>query len=520
MRSIARPIVVLVCFWIALVAWALGSPSESSPDDEFHVANIYCLADSATCRSDDAEWPNGQIAWPANPADRGPEYAHLEEIYPDLWPLPQPRAVPCFAFTAGPADCLNQQDPSLNTPGTPDQLGYYPPVYYKFMSLFTLDTIRKSVVLWRLINVSLTIVVVWISVALSLPRHRRAIVIAWLVSSVPFGVFLVASINPSAWAIIGAISLVGPLTALLTREPAPPRAFWARVTFVVVCAVMAMGARTEGILHVGLAAAVAILLGVGRVRRPRSWSPVLLTLIVVLAGSGVLLQSQADKASSLLGRVIAVPESVVIWDQFFTWVTVLNGAVAGPLGWLDVAMPASVATLAAAAFWGALFIGLSSMYGRKMAALGVVIMSLVAVPAFFGILAASAGGGLQARYFLPYVYLLGFTAQVGAQGSLQPDWRVAQRWALVVALAVANSLALLAMTVHFVSGPVPGANNPRAFAAVPVPEWWWDAWLSPFGNWVLGTITFAIGAGLAMRWSPSTKAGPAPATPVTPDLAE
>ena len=62
-----------------------------------------------------------------------------------------------------------------------------------------------------------------------------------------------------------------------------------------------------------------------------------------------------------------------------------------------------------------------------------------------------------------------------------------------------NSLALEQVTVRYVSGLTMGATNPRAFAAHPVPDWWWDYWISPFANWVLGSMAFGLGCYLLLR---------------------
>lgn len=142
--------------WIAMLTWALASPSASAPDDDLHVASIYCLHNSTTCRSDDWVWPWGSIWWAADPADRiGPEYEGARKAYRDLWPYKQPRALPCYVANgdswynpdaAVPADFVTQEDPNTDTPASLDDLGYYPSPKYRFASLFTSDTIRESVV--------------------------------------------------------------------------------------------------------------------------------------------------------------------------------------------------------------------------------------------------------------------------------------------------------------------------------------------------------------------------------------
>ena len=143
---------------------------------------------------------------------------------------------------SAPADCLSAEDPSDNTPASLDDLGYYPNLYNNVMSLFTSGTIRKSVVIWRLVNIAIALGMAACSLALALPRHRRPVAIAWVVASVPFGLFLVASINPSAWPIIGTAAMMGPALALL-GSPWETRQSLKRIAFITLCALIAAGSE-------------------------------------------------------------------------------------------------------------------------------------------------------------------------------------------------------------------------------------------------------------------------------------
>ena len=152
-REVNAAAASLVSILCALVAWALASPVGSSPDEDFHIANIYCKADSSSCRSDD-ETP--------------PQFLDNREL-PCLvrngttWYAPD---------TSVPADCLDAEDPANNTPGSADNLSYYPSVNYTILSLFVSDTIRKSVVVWRLVNIAIALCMAACSLRLMRPADR------------------------------------------------------------------------------------------------------------------------------------------------------------------------------------------------------------------------------------------------------------------------------------------------------------------------------------------------------------
>ena len=492
---------------VGMVAWALASPVGSSPDEDFHIANIYCLADESTCRSDDVSWPLGFPFWPADTGDReGVVYGPMQAAYPDLWEYPYLRELPCYVRNGTkwyapdasvPADCLNAEDPADNTPATLDDLDYYPSAYYPVLSLFTSESIRKSVVAWRLVNIAIALLMAFASLRLSRPEQRRPLGIAWLVSSVPFGLFLMSSVNPSAWAVIGTSVMLGPAIALLT-SPWKWRASTFRLAFVAASALMTAGSRSEGIVHVAVATLVVLVLAARPPARPGPRLGLAVGVVGLMLIS-VFVVSRSGKLMVVLETGFRQgpgwPKIASPWDTLLAAPGVLVQAFSPSLGWLEIGMPAAVGVLASAAFWGACFFGLSVFFRRKLLALALVTPVMVLIPA----VALLTSPEQQARYFLPLVYIFAFVMLVTPTGRYLPEMTKAQKGALVLGLSIANSLALLQVTVRYVSGLTMGATNPRAFAAYPVPDWWWDYWLSPFANWVLGTVAFALGCYLLLR---------------------
>ena len=489
---------------MALLTWALASPSGSAPDDDFHIANIYCLHDSSTCRSDDWAWPGEVVYWYPNPSDRGPEYRAARRAYPDLWRFEQPRALPCYVTNGGtwygpdaaePADCLNEEDPTANRPASLDDLGYYPSLYYRFASLFTGDTIRESVVHWRVLNVIAAMAMLAASLLLSAPRYRRPIAVAALTAAVPLGLFLVSSTNPSAWLLSGTAAFLGPAVTLL-RERGSPRVLVVRTVFVLMCLVMMLGGRSEGAGHAAVLVLLALLLGLKAPRYVYA-TVVALGLLTVLVAVIVFSRSDTSKLGSIwdtftAGLGIGAGTSS-LWDALTANPDFFFGQAASRLGWIEITLPSSATVAIAAAFWGTAILGIAVMFWRKGVAIALVGGVLLVVPAALNV----GGTAFQpTRYFLPLVYMLAFVFLVPDWGKWLPRWSSAQWIALGAALSIANSLSLLYLTVRYVSGIQPGTTNPRSLSAAGTPDWWWGAWLSPFWNWALGSVAFAVAVGL------------------------
>jgi Predicted membrane protein (DUF2142) len=179
---------------IALMCWALASPVGSSPDDDFHLASIWCAAGDKT----------NECQTVADQSKRAVPEALGKTA--------------CYAFKAEQsAACqgkmFDDKKASMVTTSRGNFQGLYPSLYYRMMNLFVSPNIEASVVLMRIINILLLVGLTTVLYFFLPVRRRPTLVWGLTVSLVPLGLFLVASNNPSAWAIISAgtlwISLVG-----------------------------------------------------------------------------------------------------------------------------------------------------------------------------------------------------------------------------------------------------------------------------------------------------------------------
>lgn len=493
-----------VGFTLSLLAWAFASPVGSAPDEDFHIANIYCIHDSSTCRSDDWDWPTEPPWWPADPADRqGPDYASAYLVYPDLWWNVSPREWPCYVSngTPGygpdasvPAACLDAQDPRDNTPGTLDLLSHYPSAYYNVMSVLTRSTIRESVATWRVVNVGLAVGVLSLAWLLTAPRFRRAAAVSMIVASGPVGFFLIASVNPSSWLLVGAAAFLGPALTQLRAPFVWDRVTWARLAFLVLCLFLMMAGRSEGLVHAVVIVIVAMLLGLRVSRRAVLPLAMLGAAALVLVGLATPSLLGEEKISIFSGMALLGAADGKLWDALLAVPGYFFGGKSILLGWHEVIPPDTAIIAAQIAFWGAIMLGIAAMFRRKAAALALVAGVLLIPPALM-----AAGGWLAppTRYFMPLLYMAGFAALYPRWTGRQTRWSAAQWWVLGAASVVANALSLLYLIVRYVSGISPGTTNPWVFANTATPGWWWGAWLGPFATWLLGSLAFGVGlAGL------------------------
>lgn len=465
---------------IALFTWALASPMGAAPDDDYHLVSTWCaVADGTTCAP--GESPDTRMV---------------------------PEAVlhsPCYAQAPEEsAECQNNYDFS----GTPSELtkrgnfvGAYPPVYYTVMHAFIGGDIVTSIVLMRLVNilifVGLTSALFWL-----LPIARRqTLLLAWTITTVPMGMFLIASNNPSGWAIVGVgtswLALLGFLESHGRRK-------WLLGAIAIVATIMAAGSRGDAAIYTVLGVGAVFLLTVPHGRA--AWPAYARQAILPVAMVGICLlffalsgQTQSgitgfggeattggervdhgETAASLTGfgrfayNLLNIP---FLWaGNFGEW----------GLGWLDTSLPSVVSFGTISCFVAIGFVGLSRMWGRKLVVVLAAGLALWALPLYVLTRGGQiVGEAVQPRYVLPLIVLLaGLVLLTRAGGRLSLSR--AQTVLVIVTLSTVNLVALQLNMRRYITGIDQSALNLDAGI-----EWWWSGLPSPMFVWIVGSLAYA-----------------------------
>ena len=457
------PVLVL----ISLGAWAFASPAGSAPDDEFHLASIWCANDART-----------DLCKPG--PEEGQRYISPALVHVSCYAHDANRTPECQAeFLAQP-----EEPTALTERGSFEN--NYPPVYYAFMNLFVSGDMQVSAIIMRFVN-ALLFVAISTALYLLLPVARRpTLVWTFLISMVPLGLFVLASDNPSSWAIIGVgmswLALVGFFETTGRRRIALGALFGLTV-------IMAAGSRADAALYTIIGSTIACFL---TFERTRTWLK-LAILPVVFAAVGIFFffaSRQATVLSSGLGgaeRMLPI-DKLGLLAYNFAELPVLWLGVFGNwnLGWLDTVMPPIVWVGSFAVFIGVVFIGIGASTRRKTAAVIALGLALFVVPMY--VLVAgnnSVGQNVQPRYILPLVIVLAGVAMFGV-GARRLRFSTFQLVLVGLALAFAQTFALYVNIRRYVTGA--GATNPNLDGGV---VWWWSGpVVSPMTLWFIGSAAF------------------------------
>lgn len=450
---------------VTLACWAFASPLGASPDDDFHLTSTWCALGDRPGLCEPTGKPGSRMI-PAEIAYSAICYAY----HPN-------QSAGCQAGYDGTAPG------QLVTATRGNFDGLYPPVFYAVMGTLASPNIQASAIIMRLLS-SLIFVVMATALFLLLPRARRpTLVWAWLISTIPLGIFILASNNPSSWAITSSGSL---WIALVGYFETTGRRRVALGAVAVVAALLGAGARSDAAVYSILAVVVAIVLSFERNRRFLLLS-ILPAAIVAMSAVFYLTSSQGSVAASdTTGSAGAATNPLTLLLSNLLNLPLLWAGVFGSwgLGWLDTPLPGVVSVGALLCFGAVVIIGLRSTDLRKRLALALVAVGLIIFPSYVLLQAgAVVGGDVQPRYILPLIVMLGGVALL-AVGDRRFSLSALQRDIIVVLLIVAQAMALHFNMRRYISGL--DVADPNLDNHV---EWWWGG-VPPMVVWAIAVVAF------------------------------
>jgi hypothetical protein len=462
---------------LAFGAWAFASPVGAGPDDDYHLVSIWCAGGgSEQCVEGDT--------------------AATRNVSPAL------DDVTCYAqdserSAACQEDAYRSWDRGdLVETKRGNFQGEYPAVYYTTMHLFAGDDLQVSALTMRLVNATLFVGLATALAALLAGARRRTLLLGWLVTLVPLGIFLIPSNNPSGWAVTGVGTA---FLALLGWFDSEGRRRWALGALYLVGILMAGGARGDAAVYaIGATVTASVITS----ERTRAWG-----LKALLPAAGLVLalvllttSAQAGVGATGFSGAPAMPlpgadvgEQAVALGGFslaaynllmlpFLWTGVWG---TWALGWIDTMMPAVVPWAATSAFVVTAFAGLGRLDWRKAIATTGVLFVLVALPVYVLTVGGNrVGEQLQPRYLLPLIVLFALVLLADRAGSAPRLTRI-QLVAILGALVIANTVALQVNIRRYVTGA--DVQGPDLAEGA---EWWWAGMPSPNVVWIVGTLAF------------------------------
>lgn len=474
-RVLVCRLLVALAVLVAGTAWALSSPVGSSPDDDYHLASIWCPAPLSSSGCQTATDATGKLG----------------VRVPGMIAHPA-----CYATkSAVSATCQTPIEAEQSVLTTRVDQGDYPPVFYRTLHLLASDHVVRSVLLMRVVNLVLALALLAAATWAAAPAVRSSVGYAVAAAAVPLSTFLVPSVNPTSWAITGLAVFA---VALLGLPSAPSRGRQITLAaLALIGATMAAGARGDAGVFVVVTAAAAVIAGGWR-----SWrSGIHLVVLGVALLVGAWSVWSARQVGGVLGSAdpaVALTTATVVSSMFLELPGLLLGTTGfgRGLGWMDTPMPATTVLGVAVVLAAVFFHGLGTMDRRKALAVTIVLATMTGIPVLVMLRQGlTVGNSIQPRYIQPLLAPLLLVALARAP-------RLGRIPSLLIAgaLTLANSAALWVNLTRYTQG-LRLITDP-----VPAETWWWAAGPGPVAVWALGSIAFAVAVGFLL--GPATEPEP------------
>lgn len=483
-RGARGALLVVLCAlgsFLAGAGWALSSPVGSSPDDDYHMVSIWCAA-----------------------SDDSPECTRVGETADGKPIVRVPALLTAAACYAGNSAVSGECQQKIVRMGDIDtdrvNTTDYPGGFYRVMSLMAGSDIPTSVVVMRLVNVLLA-VALFTALALSGTRATRRIQLYTLTAVlVPVGWFLIASVNPSGWAVTGVSAFGFGLHSAFTVRGR--RRVAVNGALAAIGAAMAMSARGDAAIFVAVVAlAVCLLHWRSLLRRP--------LLLLMPAAATVASAVVALTSGQVAGAASPEPETTrsgaeVLVGYVFSFPTLISGffGYGWGLGWIDTYMPALTVCLVMTVVGFLGLRGVARLNAGKVLALLVLGGVMVIIP-FLTLYRARlvVGEAVQPRYILPLAPVLLLVLLTGRRAERAIRMTGSQAVTVWVLLSLANAAALYTNTWRYVTG------TDDATLAADVEWWWWTGGPGPVTTWILASVAFSCFAAAVVAVS-----GPTPLT--------
>ena len=461
------------------ICWSVSSPLGSAPDDAFHAAQIWCAkglaSDNCKVISVNGDRLTVEVPKISNDCFWNPKLAD--------------------------ASCVNESQNRL-----PQQVTYgdsdYPGGQYKVLSLFVSNNSISSLLSMRLFSGILACTLVLGILVLADTKKRIAFLISWIAVISPHGLFFISSINPTGWSFLS-VSTSWLFLLMLIENSWSDRS--SKIRGAVLSAFflfsMLIGLASRWDTWVFLAATYAVSVFIANIEK--RW--ISLSRLAVFGGSAVGIALVVSRFNPKMG-------------YFLEFNPVQNQTGMGLGQYLQyilvhlVEFPAGV--FGSDWGWG----GLGGLYPSTPPVVGIVglavAISIIVIATLklnkYQIIAASSiallmlGATFQqqnvGRFYVGDMvaprYLMGLVAVFLSVLVLTSDnehqfFQIPHfRYGAITAIAITHSLALYSNMDRFITYGLGTTGNFKGFNQPG--RWWWDASISPYAVWALGTTSFVL----------------------------
>ena len=469
--------VAAAMLWITLLCWAVSSPILSAPDQAYHLAHVWCAngVDQKYCISSNGSAINREIVYTISG-----DYCYLTRV---------DKPVLC-----GPNRSLSSAKYSLGsyTIGNVN----YPNGFYSVMNIFVTHNSTLSVILMRIFNATLAVILFIFQMILGSKKQRIAWLSGFIFTIIPLALFLIPSVNPSTWSIIGMSNAWMFLVIALTLPRTEKKRCCMAALLWLVSAIMCIGSRYDATIYFAITNFLVFLAVkpiFSRRNFKRNAGQVFLTLLI---GIGLLFFTKERLTFLQNNFSIRTKPFNPLGPNFGQWLTSWSmhffaipqqALGSGKLGWEEIPLPTIVSIIGTGFAFSVLLFAAYNTTLKQVVVVGLsVLLMFVTVLRIANMeldLFAVSG-----RYILPLVpFVIGAWVYF-SNSEIQFIEIKSFRNMVIVLLSITQSISLYTLLERYVMGASGGLRMLRLDS---VNQWWWPSFvLGPNFIVVIGSLCF------------------------------
>lgn len=470
--SRARWVTLLSAATLTIVSWSLSSPVGFDPDSNFHASSAWCAQTAPTGSCELAE-------------DNSRALIPVRVVASDC-----PRVLP-----NGSVVCLERQMVVDTSTARPIQVSPQrgSSGFYEFLGLGVTTSVETSIARMRTIQGLLSVLLIGCASLMLRKRQRQVFLTVSIITQIPLGLSLMASINPSGVEIAMVVAAVPP--SIILSDPRRSTQLLVSIAFLgglLAGSLMIRGSTPFYIMIVVLAVCLpSWLRNAGKLTRSQQAAGVVTAVFAAFGLVFFALRDVLDRALSgyfasgrgdlpRLGQIVETAGGT-----FLLWFASIGGwvprDVAG-LGGFSIILPKVVSLSVLLAI---VFLLRRCRFSREQRNPAVILFGSAWVIPFWTLISSDleVGQELQPRYVLPilsaglaYVLVTGETEE--RQVSKIP-------WMPLALGVIAHSVSL-----HAVVSSHSNSGSSFLDLALQSPRWGLVS-LHPFLIWILGSLAFA-----------------------------
>ena len=475
-KTLVFGLMAIVSFFLTLTCWAVSSPPGASPDDDYHLASSFC-----------AHGIREGLCQPSLEAtDR-------------LVPAAIVSMQDCYSSQFSSAECAEKRINNLNgrmkVTNRVNSTGFYPQLFYFADGIFANSNLKTFVIVSRLFNIIIVILLFVMTYRYSNETIRRKIPLTLAVCSIPLGLSIFSSNNPSSWATTGLLSFA--LILFSVELPLRSKANFRKIIPLSIAAIAAIGSRPDSavflvivvlgaLLHIGSKFSYReIIRAVGiscLIILPPIWFFTSDALRSFYKNGFVDGKYNAPGLDVLNNNIQNLPQ--FIFGSFgFSFSEVQTKT--GHLGWFNTPVPPLTSMIVFAVFVIVISKCVANWSrGQRDAVLFFIATFILLSLAIHQIDLSVIGQNVQPRYFQLFPFLI---FGISIFNHHKKPFKNFEKILVVVSLTVGQAFALHLLIKRYTVGY--GDFGPSLNRGV---KWWGLSPVNPMVVWILATISFAF----------------------------